>query len=928
MLVGTFKRALSTGRWLFIFDGLDEVPTDSKDTVAIAVTDFIDNQLIEAESDTLSICTSRPQGYSGQFSDLCAAVVELSALDPQQALDCATPILKLGRPIEEGQRNVTILRDALSNHAITEIMKTPLQAHIMAVVVRDGGRPPERRWQLYDNFYRVVKKREAAKASPNRGLAILLREGDRLIKALHNSLGFNLHRRAETSDGSDTSILRSELQTIVYNVTSELLQDQINETTDILMEATTDRLVLVNTPEAGDKVRFDVRQLQEFFAAEYVYEGVDGQLLRHRLSVISADQHWREVMHFILSALVENKRQADLSAAIAVLNHIDDSEDDQDRRIFNKRLAVGSLITARLLHEGVLEQDKKDRQQFRDSLQGILSSTSATDLYPLFFMEGSQSKAWLQDLVVSHIVEKQPHENIGAAYLALFLLPDNHKRLQSVVKMLGQADAQYKCCLMVMYATEALASRRELPQWSLEWVFRFLLSDDSRTLSQHQLSSLFSRISMQSKLAEAIAVAGGLEEHLAEKIAPSVMDWYHPRGERPTIAEQKVGPVSIHFYTAPPELNTVDWTEEVWGAVRKLKGVFSNLAPVLDVFSSSTKEEYYSNLISFMHRVSGRPFPKQWTIFLPCEWNFIGSDMSKGHYILSNRWNDIRHVPGSLQSVLIMGGTETSATDLEQFIQRFPTLMLDFLLTTGRIIVADKDDFLSTDKATALIFEVSANYSNLILQSPELWGRLIELNESFADKFRRLFLQIASEDIDFSIVRREVYPIMLELPNEAELLPGVLKVVLGSMWESDAYYTDVRTSSRKRRDNARSLVLEYIASPECLIAVMDDCGQDKIIRACAAMLYLLHPDDLSFVSDRCLDIIAQNYQDAPTWYVAAVGASVIEKVPDDERCVRLMGRLLDLGREDYMGRFALKGVLDVWRERSSAPVQTSAAALF
>lgn len=37
-----------------------------------------------------------------------------------------------------------------------------------------------------------------------------------------------------------------------------------DDVVDTLMEATTERLVFVNTPESSESVRFDIRQLQEF----------------------------------------------------------------------------------------------------------------------------------------------------------------------------------------------------------------------------------------------------------------------------------------------------------------------------------------------------------------------------------------------------------------------------------------------------------------------------------------------------------------------------------------------------------------------------------------------------------------------------------------------------------------------------------------
>lgn len=170
VLPGTLKRAFSQGRWLFVFDGLDEVPGDVKDSLASEINRFVDGTLLECRSDGMVVCTSRPQGYSGQFDDLLPSVIDLVKLRSDEALACAEPVLAIDRTKEELALYRATLREAIESPAIQEIMTTPLQSHIMAVVVRDGGRPPERKWQLFSNFYQVIKNERQIVASPTQRL--------------------------------------------------------------------------------------------------------------------------------------------------------------------------------------------------------------------------------------------------------------------------------------------------------------------------------------------------------------------------------------------------------------------------------------------------------------------------------------------------------------------------------------------------------------------------------------------------------------------------------------------------------------------------------------------------------------------------------------------------------------------------------------
>ena len=148
------------------------------------------------------------------------------------------------------------------------------------------------------HFTIFIKEREANRDLPDKRLEKLLREGDKLLKSLHNRLGFELHARAEVSGGAITSLSRAQLEIIVFEVVSSLQDSQIAETVDTLMEATTNRLVSVSTPEDGEHVRFDLRPLQEFFAAEFVYDTSTNDVFSERLRIIGNDSHWREVMHF------------------------------------------------------------------------------------------------------------------------------------------------------------------------------------------------------------------------------------------------------------------------------------------------------------------------------------------------------------------------------------------------------------------------------------------------------------------------------------------------------------------------------------------------------------------------------------------------------------------------------------------------------
>lgn len=473
--VGLLKSMVSEGRWLFVFDGLDEVPGDVKDRVADEITYFVDNFLVGALCDALIVCTSRPQGYSGQFSSLSHNRVELVKLSAAQALACAKPVLSIDRTVTESEKAYRVLQEAIQAPAVQEIMTSPLQAHIMAVVVRNGHRPPERKWQLFNNFYEVMRKREANRTLPNAELAAILSGGDKLIKSLHSRLGFELHAKAEKSEGATTSISRSELKEIISDVVQTLQEENISATVDILLEATTERLVLVNTPDNGDYVRFDIRPLQEFFAAEYIAENSDLETLPERLFLLASDSHWREVIHFYVSSLVENDRKGELSIATSVLEKANVEVNGEDCRELSLRLALGGVQAGRLLSEGVLEQDRRVRSLVRPVISTLAGCTDAARL--IGRVASPHSRSWLVDVLLTALRERSECDSIGAALLLPMVLADGDARIPEAAALLSERTTATKRFIFLSWAERHdSAAWLNVPRWARQFAVDELAS--------------------------------------------------------------------------------------------------------------------------------------------------------------------------------------------------------------------------------------------------------------------------------------------------------------------------------------------------------------------------------------------------------------------------------------------------------------------
>ncbi|WHO75149.1 NACHT domain-containing NTPase [Rhizobium sp. BT03] len=900
---GTLKRAFATSRWLFVFDGLDEVPGDVKDAVANEVVHFVDDTLVACGTDAAIVCTSRPQGYSGQFASLGGATVELATLTPEQALKCATPLLKIGRSQTDSRGFIETLREALKSPAIAEIMTTPLQAHIMAVVVRDGGRPPERRWKLFNTFYEIIKKREANRNLPDKNLATLLREGDKLLRALHNRLGFELHARAETSEGATTAIRRDTLKLIVSETVTKLQDKDVKSTVSTLMKATTERLVLVNTPENGEFVRFDIRPLQEFFAAEFLYRDGKAEHFHSRLEAIAADAHWREVMHFLISALVENGRNNELLVATSVLESIDSGEGPS--RAFNRRLAKGAKIAARLLVEGVLEEDKQIRSRFLNAIIPMAGQSFPSEL--LTRKPQRHSLAWLQDAMLTAIREQTPAETIGAAICLGRILPDKDKRSREVSNFIEGAGSSY-----VAYFLYALDQNKtdytKLSRWVCAIAVRFLMSDKWLTFPSEVIAAASHIAASQIKtLRDELNLSHS--SSLANVIGAALWSSSPTRRHRTTSLEVVYGIVEMHLEPVATELEYEKWPDEIWSNFKTLPGLFSALYHAFELLrtrSIESKENFLNSIGRSYSNFSLIPYPIK---------NFFRENLAYKQPGDSDEINLLieSHKPGWERYGMTF--TQGDNIDVIGIAQEFPTLFFHLFNDEDY-----KDSFLkfSNHEAfpPALTKSITASASHDVIYT---WRCLKAHPALNTTENCNLILTTACGPVIRHKYRNSLRPIKINLPAETVLLPHVVGMMM------DAIETENKPAYLIKEHNRLSLhtwTEQFAPSASDLKKVFSDHKRPAHIRFAALALYHFHPKRDTMDN---YELFVQLYDPAhSTWMLPAIAYALFDQIQrKDAKAISAFGTLLERSADDYFGRAALASPFKAWIESSGSPVTSS-----
>lgn len=934
VLTGTLKRALGRRSWFVLFDGLDEVPHDVKGGVAQEVLKFIDDVSLECGSDLLAVCTSRPQGYAGQFSELDGPTIDLVNLSPEQALDCAMPVITFNRSAVESKKTLTILKSAIESRSVQELMTTPLQSHIMAIVVRDGGRPPDRRWQLFNNFYQVIKRREANRDLPDKKLAKLLREEDQLLKTVHNRLGFILHSKAETSRGAQTHLVRTEFKNLIENAVIQMIEGDIQKTVNILMEATTDRLVLVSTPDDGDHLRFDIRPLQEFFASEFIYESISAEELRKRLDIIAGDAHWREVMHFLLSAFIENNRLTELSVAISVLEYLNEGEENNNCRLLMRRLGRGAFLSARLLQEGVLEQDKRLRQQFRKCLEPLISSTQIDDLLPMILVSQTNSLIWLINFLFDALHEADRNESIGAVIVLTYVLPDDDKRVEVIREFLLDYPAEFNSIILEAIPT-AEYGMKEYPhpkEWYLDIILTLLLRPDFYLLSSNAIRSAINIL--RSDMKRTIKVAENNKynsNHI--QIIKELLCFERYDSSPGKKFECNYGIIKCKHLKHAWTTGTYEYKyikNDFSAQKSNYPGILQLLYMIFKFNQNQTLENFVS-IFKFLKEVNSyvlESLPEGIMVYLPIDKNIdFATQINELASINEGEFNALfkdnclrnRHIPKPIDNMSLSLGSQCNIKQWGEFINNLPEIALSILPESFWKRFADNvtiPKIIKDEEAIKILIDKIIEIPSILLPSVHIWGYLLKISPDREVELRRVYRDVSYSPVStVNYSQLDFYPFRLKLPEESALLPHILS----SLLSLNQYHY-----SKKEDIKITKYLTEIIDDVSILENIITDSQFNSDIKAASLFLLILHHSEENRLDKYQSKIIQFYYPGIGSWYFNTISVIFSFSTTDkDANTQRFFGNLLYALRKDHKGRRKLNNLFSTWRENSHSPIQNA-----
>lgn len=921
---GSLRRLLASRSWLMVFDGLDEVPHDVKDDIAREVIHFIDGVAVEADCDLLSLCTSRPQGYSGQFEALEAPTVELLELSPPQALACALPVVTFDRPVEEAQRAMETLASAIDSPAVRQIMKTPLQSHIMAIIVRDGGRPPERRWQLFTTFYNVIRRREANRQLPQPRLSRLLREDDQLIKSVHNRLGFVLHGRAETSEGAQTTLTKPEFRDLVEQAVAQLVEDDEDELVQTLMEATQERLVLVSTPDDGNHLRFDVRQLQEFFAAEFIYESINLETFRARLEVIAADQHWREVMHFLLSALVENGRRTELAVALQVLQGVDGDGCVGPERVLRRRLAAGAILVSRLVQEGVLEQDRRYRQDFRPALHAIGGLLDPLSLHGLVGALPAQTRRWLIRLASDTIRESSVSESLGWFVVLSRVARDSDNPELQLRKIFSRLQPREIGLVLESFSRSPTdgGSDIDLAQriWLLDVIATTLTAPNWHEMNSRAIMSCVYILRNNAALVaeHASAALNAAEQGLVYGIA-AYSDT--PSAE----AEDRIGHITVRRY---PQ----DWTmrEErhlsapVLAALKEpVRGFFGMLQALFAFYASPSFET--AQVVFTYDTFAWDGLPSALRVLFPfpeseAEFARVKNLSRQQFEAILERGSAPEF--GIISPVLVYSYFEVAGEDtLQRLLDEHPIFGINHWADIVHWGVDDeRAQAFSTPRVVDDVIKVMSRIPADIVGLRPVAQAMRVAPDRVGDLYK-IVARIATTSPSRRYWQESGPGFTVHLPQDSGLLPHVLLSILpASDYDEDGYPFP---NPGVQIETLQTRLVAFFPDADALTQIAADPDSPASVRGFALIALLLHPACEITLEDCWPDLVKHLGDPGKGWEIQVL-SRYLQHVgsPENESARLLLGTLFERDRLEGLARSELDEVVAVWREESLSPVTT------
>jgi hypothetical protein len=284
---------------LLVLDGLDEVADiGERERVVTEVSSAL-RRLRQIAPSLQAVVTSRPAAFENSpgFAKAQFAYYKLIDLDRDLISNYATKWIDARNLRPREASNVrSVLSSKLDQPHMRDLARNPMQlAILLSLIHRRGPSLPDKRTALYDSYVNTFFDREAEKTED------VQRYRDLLVE-IHQYLAWRLQAEVETGN-SQGSITESALRQMLYKYLEEEEKDP--NLLSVLFKSLVERVVAIVSRVQGT-YEFEVRPLQEYFAARFLYDtarysppGAEGAGDKtDRFDALARNFYWLNVTRF------------------------------------------------------------------------------------------------------------------------------------------------------------------------------------------------------------------------------------------------------------------------------------------------------------------------------------------------------------------------------------------------------------------------------------------------------------------------------------------------------------------------------------------------------------------------------------------------------------------------------------------------------
>ncbi|MFE6964129.1 NACHT domain-containing protein [Agromyces sp. NPDC057679] len=379
--------------WVLFVDGLDEVPASSnRAEVLECLADFY----LEAEmlgADLITMATTRPQGYSAEFSPKVFRHFELVPLDVDQALAYAAGLVavRTGVGTQQSEKTMERLERASREDFTARLFQSPLQVTILTVLLEKIGKAPRDRWRLFSAYYSVISQREQEKGGP---LAELLQTYETDVSQLHRSIGHLLQKRGAGPGDTSSYLTAPEFEGLIADhfESQGHSEQEVERLRDDFATLVTDRLVFLTRLNA-ERIGFELRSLQEFMAGEYIVNLPESKVIS-AIEEIARSAYWRNVTLFAIGCIFATRAhlRSDVSILCADLN--------RHSHVF-KVTKPGSYLALDVLHDGAAASQPMHARTLAATVAELIDGPFESDLARVGDLGDNESTRVLLDRAAS-----------------------------------------------------------------------------------------------------------------------------------------------------------------------------------------------------------------------------------------------------------------------------------------------------------------------------------------------------------------------------------------------------------------------------------------------------------------------------------------------------------------------------------------------